>query len=216
MSGGTMENVAHSMAAAVAGVIGDKAVSKLVSGISSDNEQVRTEAWLGAGCVGSAAVGPLAEVMTDKDIEIARAAKHGLWRIVRHAGRPMADEEKEAVVGELIELLANERPDVVRREALWMLSEISGDECVEAVAAILTNAQLREDARMALERIPGNKSLRALKAGLKTAPDDFKANIAQSLRQRGVKIPGLPCVKMVPVKKTNVKPLVEGDTKPVR
>jgi hypothetical protein len=47
----------------------------------------------------------------------------------------------------------------------------------------------------------------ALRAGLKAAPEDFKLNIVQSLRQRGAKVSGYPCVKLVPTKKTNVKPL---------
>jgi hypothetical protein len=57
-----------------------------------------------------------------------------------------------------------------------------------------------------LQRIPGDKSLAALKAGLAAAPDDFKPNIAQSLRQRGEEVPGIPCAKLVPSRKTNVKP----------
>ena len=72
---------------------------------------------------------------------------------------------------------------------------------------MLSNKELREDARMSLQRIPGRQSLAALKNGLKTAPEDFKLNIAQSLRKRGVKVPGLACVKLVPTKKTNVKPV---------
>jgi len=72
---------------------------------------------------------------------------------------------------------------------------------------LLSNSELREDARMVLQRIPGRRSLAALRAGLKAAPKDFKINIAQSLRQRGVRVRGLPCVKLVPTKKTNVKPV---------
>ena len=70
---------------------------------------------------------------------------------------------------------------------------------------------LREDARMALERIPGKRSVAVLEAALKAAPEDFKPNIGQSLRARGLKVRGLHCVKLVPRKKTNVKAIeLEG------
>jgi len=74
-----------SLAAAAAGVMSGtagaarkKAVDELMAGIRDENDKVRAEAWLGAGEVGAAAVKPLAKVMTDKDFEIARAAKRGL------------------------------------------------------------------------------------------------------------------------------------------
>jgi len=185
----------------------NKLLNHLLTMIKSDDAQVRTHGWLIAGAVGAPAVRPLAKIMTDKDMEVARAAKRGLWKIVHYTGRPGADSEKRAVVTELIELLGNDQPVSVRREVLWMLSEIGGDESVKPVAALLSNRQLREDARMVLQRIPGKRSLDALKAGLKAAPRDFKLNIAQSLRQRGVKVPGHPCVKLVPTKNTNVKPI---------
>ncbi|MCH7558817.1 MAG: HEAT repeat domain-containing protein [Planctomycetes bacterium] len=211
----SMNNIKKvSLAAAAAGVMSGvagaarkKAVDELMAGIRDDSDKVRADAWLSAGEVGAAAVKPLAKVMSNKDIEVARAAKRGLWKIVRHAGRPGAGNEKRAVVGKLVELLGDEQPVPVRREVLWMLSEIGNRRSIKLIAALLSNRELREDARMALQRIPSKGAIAALRAGLKAAPEDFKLNIAQSLRQRGVKVRGLPCVKLVPTKKTNVKPL---------
>jgi hypothetical protein len=85
-----------------------------------------------------------------------------------------------------------------------MLSEIGGDESVEAIAGLLTNAQLREDARCALERIPGERSLDALKQAFDAAPKDFKTNLALSLRARGEKVDGVPCRKLTPVYGTTI------------
>ena len=204
-------SLAATAAAAMAGTAGaarnKKVVAKLIAGIRDDDDKVRAKAWLGAGKFGAAAVKPLAKVMTDKDFEIARAAKHGLWKIVRHVGRPGAVKKKTAVVGKLLELLGDDQPVSVRREVLWMLSEIGNRKTVEPIAALLSNKDLREDARMVLQRIPTRNALAALRAGLKAAPEDFKLNIVQSLRQRGAKVSGYPCVKLVPTKKTNVKPL---------
>lgn len=185
----------------------DAAVGDLIAKIRDKDDKVRAEAWLNAGKVGAPAVKPLAGVMTDEDFEIARAAKRGLWKIVRHVGRPGAAREKRPVVAELIALLGDGQPVPVRREVLWMLSEIAGDKAVGPVAALLRNKELREDARMVLQRLPGERSLRALRRGLRTVPEEFKINIAQSLRARGVKVPGLPCQKLVPTRKTSLKPV---------
>jgi len=191
----------------VAGAARKKAVEELMAGIRDDSAEVRTDAWQSAGEVGAAAVKPLARVMSNKELEVARAAKRGLWKIVRHSGRPGAGNEKRAVLGKLVELLGDEQPVPVRREVLWMLSEIGTRRSIKPIAALLSNKELREDARMVLQRIPSRRAIAALKAGLQSCPEDFKLNIAQSLRQRGVKVRGYPCVKLVPTKKTNVKPL---------
>jgi len=198
--------VAAGVTAGAAGAAESKAVDELIARIRDESDEVRTDAWLSAGDVGAPAVKPLATVMADDAPEIARAAKRGLWKVVRHGGRPGADAERKAVTAELIPLLADGQSGPVRREVVWMLSEIGGDESIGPIASILSNNALREDARMALERIPGAASIEALEAALDAASDDFKPNIAQSLRQRGVAVPGLSCAKLAPTKQTDVKP----------
>jgi len=185
----------------------EQAVDELIVKLKSKDDKARAEALLSAGEVGAPAVKSLAKVMADEDVEVMRAGKRALWKIVRHAGRPGAREERNAVAKELTALLGDDQPTLVRREVLWMLSEISGRRSIKAIAALLSNKELREDARMVLQRIPGRQSIAALKDGLNAAPEDFKLNIAQSLRKRSVEVPGLACVKLVPTKKTNVEPL---------
>ncbi len=192
------------VAARSAGAAQDSAVRGLIKKIKSDNPDVRTEGWLSAGEVGAPAVPVLARVMTDPDREVARAAKRAMWKIVRHAGRPGADTEKRDVVRRLLELLGDDVSTPVRTEVLWMLSELGDDTAVEPVATLLRNSDLREDARMALERIPGSKN--ALSAAFEGAPEEFKPNLAQSLRKLGVEVQGYPCAKLTPVKQTKVKP----------
>ncbi len=182
-------------------------VNELISNIKSGSDDVRTKAWLSASGIGAAAVKPLAKVMAQQQLEVARAAKRGLWKIVRHVGSPGADDLKNAVISELISLLDNKQPVPLRREVLQMLSEIGGDESVDPIAALLSNTDLREDGGMSLERIPGKKSIAALEIALKNTPEAFKLNLAQSLRKRGVKVRGLECVKMLPTKQTKVKPI---------
>jgi HEAT repeat protein len=201
------------VAAAVTGSVGTaeaargKGVEELISKIKDDSAQVRTEAWQGAGEVGAPAVKPLAKVMTDENLEVARAAKRALWRIVRVAGRPGANKERRAVETELVSLLGDEQPVAVRREVIWMLSEVGARNSIKPFTGLLRNKDLREDARMALERIPTKRAVTVLKAAFEKAPEDFKPNIAQSLRKRGEEVAGYPCQKLVPRKKTDVKPL---------
>ncbi|OHB83399.1 MAG: hypothetical protein A2Z38_11515 [Planctomycetes bacterium RBG_19FT_COMBO_48_8] len=182
-------------------------VDGLLAGIKSDSAEKRTEAWQSAGEVGAPAVKPLAEVMTDDNLEVARAAKRALWQIVRYTGWPGANKERRAVETELTDLLGDDQPVAVRREVLWMLSEIGARNSIKPIAGLMKNESLREDARMALERIPSKRAVAALKAGFEKAPEDFKTNIAQSLRKRGEEVAGYPCQKLVPTKKTDVKPL---------
>lgn len=180
------------------------AVADLVAKIKSTDDKVRGPAWQGAGPAGAPAVGPLAAVMTDADFEIARSAKRGIEKIVRYAGRPGADAERKAVEAELIKLLAH-AIGVVRRHALWMLSEVGDNAAVEPMAALLTDAEVREDARCALQRVPGAKATAALKKAMGSAPEEFKYALAESLRARGEKVTGYPSRKLVPTKPTSVK-----------
>jgi HEAT repeat protein len=196
-------------------------LDELIAGIKSDSAEKRTESWQSAGKVGAPAVKPLAKVMTDDELEVARAAKRALWQIVRYAARPGANREgprfaerrqngnpeRRAVETELTGLLSDDQPVAVRREVLWMLSEIGTRRDIKPIAWLMGNKELREDARMALERIPTMWAVAALKAAFEAAPEDFKYNIAQSLRKRGEQVDGYPCQKLVPTKETDVKPL---------
>jgi HEAT repeat protein len=180
------------------------AVANLVAKIKSTDDKVRGPAWQNAGPAGAPAVAPLAGLMTDQHFEIARSAKRAIERIVRHAGRPGADAERKAVAVELVKLLKHPAADV-RRHALWMLSEIGGDPAVEPMAALLADAEVREDARCALERVPGRAATAALKKAMRTGPESFKYALAHSLRVRGEKVDGYPSQKLAPTKQTSVK-----------
>jgi HEAT repeat protein len=182
-----------------------QSVQTIVGQIQSEDDKVRGPAWQNAGPLGAPAVPPIAELLTHRNFEVARAASRALWKIVRQAGRPGADAERAAVAASLLPLLKNEA-EPVRRDALWMLSEIGGDAEVPAIAALLQDKAVHDDARSALERIPGQPSLAALKSALETTPEKFRPAIAQSLRVRGVKVEAYPSQKLVPTRPSQVKP----------
>lgn len=183
-------------------------LSLLLKQIQSDDPQVRTSAWQRAGSIGPPALIPLAILVAEAELEVARAARRAMWRIVYTAGAPGAEDSRLAVVKELLGLLEGQRPAEVRREILWMISELGCGKCAaEPVAKLLHDESVREDARCCLERMPGEESVAALQGALETAPREFQLAVANSLRVRGVKVSleKYPCQKLVPTKKTALK-----------
>ncbi len=190
--------------ASVAPAAEQPSVDELIANLKSADDKVRGPAWQGAAPYGAPAVQPLAATMTDDNFQVARAAKRALWKIVRHAGRPGAAAEAKAVETALLPLLGK-APSSVKREVLWMLSEIGGNAALEPMAGLLTDREVRDDARCTLQRMPGDASLATLKQAFAVAPEDFKYNLADSLRARGEKVAGYPSKKLVPTKQTTVK-----------
>jgi HEAT repeat protein len=153
------------------------------------------------------AIPTLAEMIKNADPETMRAGKRQLWEMVRHVGRPGNAEQVQVVVKALVGLLASDQPAAVKREALWALSELGGNEIIDPVAALLADKEVREDACMVLERLPGDQPVAALKAALKSVPEEFVINVVHSLRARGIAVEGPPCHKLKPTKKTSVTPV---------
>lgn len=182
----------------------------LIARIKDKDDKVRTAAWQAAGPLGADALRPLAGVAKDGALGVSRAANRALWQVVRHSGRPGADADKGAVVEALIALLQDDDlPAQLRRDIVWMISEVADDSVIDpgGAARFLENADLREDVRAGLQRIGGPNAIAALKAGLENAPDDFKPSIACGLRALGVDVPHVPCLKLRPTKQTAVKPV---------
>jgi HEAT repeat protein len=199
-------SIAAAAAAALAGAshaAEAASLDELIARIKSTDDKVRGPAWQGAAPYGAPAVKPLAEVMIDPHFEVARSARRALEVIVRHAGRPGARKEAQAVEKALIPLLQSEAL-AVRRAALWMLSEIGGNDAVPAMASLLADKDAREDARCALLRMPGRRATSALKSAFAAAPEEFKFALADALRQRGEKVEGYPSRKLVPTRQTTV------------
>jgi HEAT repeat protein len=182
---------------------GANPLDDLIARIKSNDETVRGPAWQGAGPLGAPAVKPLAALMADGSFETARCAKRALYIIVRHAGRPGAENEAKAVASELILLLSGATAPV-QREILWMLSEIGAEESVAPMVALLANTEVRDDARCALMRLPFPQAAAALKAAFSNAPEEFKFALAESLRQLGHPVTGYPSQKLVPNRKTTL------------
>lgn len=182
----------------------------LLQQLKSDDPFVRRNAWLNAGPLGADALSSLAEMAAVGELEISRAANRAMWQIVRYVGAPGRESERQAVVQALAELVENTQlPVQLRRDVVWMLSEIITEEELDEsiVLSLLMDADLGEDVRMALQRIGGPKAVAVLKTAMEKAQGDFKAALACSLRKCHVAVTEPPCPKLVPRKQTQVKPV---------
>jgi hypothetical protein len=178
--------------------------AELATALQSNDDKARTAGIEAAPQVGAPAIKTVSPLLASPDTETRRAANRALFKIVRDAGKPGAAAQARAVEAALVDALQLSTSVPERRDVLWMISEIGGDSSVKPVAALLVNLELREDARCVLQRIPGKASLQALKDALRTVPEDFRDNIAESLRKRGEKVSGHPSQRLVPSKPTSV------------
>jgi len=161
-----------------------KEVRDFIAKIRDENADVRYAAWRSAGKVGAPAVVPLGRLVAGEDKGVAKAASEALNTIAHYASRPGADGERKAVSKELMKLLGRKRPQAVRVKALELLGLTGDDECVLRIARLLGDEKLREDARRALERIPGKASVKVLIEVLGKVPEDFRPAIIHSLGQK--------------------------------
>ena len=185
-------------------------IEKLLELLQSKDPFVRRDAWLAAGPLGAAALPKLADLAAKGELEISRAANRAMWQIVRYAGAPDHEAERRPVMETLgLLMLDSSRPIELRRDMVWMLSEIVKDEETDESIALglLMDPELGEDIRMGLQRAAGPHAVAVLKAGYAKAQGEFKAAIACSLRKCGVTVDEPPCPKLVPRKQTQVKPV---------
>lgn len=140
-----------------------------------------------SGPMGAAAITPIADVMASSDKGAARAATQALQHVAHHSTRPGTPAmEAQRVAGELLKVAMSARPRMVRSEALNLLGFVGSDSVVPALTRLLDDKEMREDARMALERIPGPRSQRALEQALRRAPADFAPALRQSIHNHGL------------------------------
>lgn len=158
--------------------------------LKSLNADARAEALRVAGPMGGAAIVPLVEMMAGPDKGAARAATQAMHCIAHYSARPGARPyEARAVSIQLLNAARTTgvtRPRMVRSEVLEAVGLIGDKEIVPLLSSLLQDIEVREDARLTLERIPGEESLRSLQAALKQAPADFASALRQSIFNRGL------------------------------
>jgi hypothetical protein len=162
-------------------------IAGLLANIKSADGETRLRAQQGAGPAGAEAIAPLADIAAASDKGAAKAARGAMETIAHHSARPGAGAEARTVSTELLKIAQSDRPKQVRADALNLLGYTASDgKIVAGISALIANMELRDEARMALERIPGNASLNALKQAAQVAPADFRPHLEQSVRNRAL------------------------------
>ncbi len=162
-------------------------IQEFLTAIKGTDADARYQAWKSAGPHGAGAVAGLGEAMASGNRWIARAARLALENIAHHAARPGARKEAQTVTAELIKLTGAAAPLTVRSHAIYLLGCVAEGRTAGELGRLLGEADVREEARLALERLPGRDAHRVLERAQDSAAADFKAALQQSLQNRNTK-----------------------------
>ena len=162
------------------------ALAAFLDKIKSTDNDTRIGAWQSAGPMGASAIAPLAEIAAGTEKGPAKAATEAMQSIAHYSARHGSGPETHAVSAALLKVGASAKPRLVRSNAINLIGFTGDSTAIPGLMKLLADMEMREDARMALERIPGAASLNALKKAYAAGPADFKDNIQQSLHNRGL------------------------------
>jgi len=161
-------------------------IEEFLAQIRSSDAEARYKAWQSAGPMGAAAIQPLSDLAAGEDKLVALAANGAMEKIAHYAARPGTGNAAEAVSKELLKVADSPRPRMVRTNLLRLVGFIADSRSIPGLVQLLSDPEIREDARLALEKIPGNAATEAFKKAVKTVPADFQPNIRQSLSNRAM------------------------------
>ena len=150
--------------------------------VQNGDSPARYAALKVAAQYGPSSILPLADIMGGPDPTASRAAEECLKRIVHHEARP--GNSRKPAVAALEQTLTNNRPRKVRSLGLHLLGFLGDRSSVKAIVPVLSEPDLRENARMALEQIPDPAAERALSDAMRTASAEFKPGLQQSIHHR--------------------------------
>ena len=161
-------------------------INDLLAHIRSMDGKMRAKAQRTAGPVGAAAIAPLAEIAASSAMDdVVKAARGAIEAITHYAARPGAQTEANAVSVEILKVVQSSPSRQVRVDMLHLLGYIAMEpQTINSLAQCLKEASIRDEARMALEQIPGSASTNALRKAVKDAVPDFRPHLEHSLRNR--------------------------------
>ena len=160
------------------------ALSSFLTQIKYGDAAARTQAVKHATYLGTGAIPSLGSIYASGDPGAARAACEALKRICYNAGRPGATVEANTAATHLVTLTSKEYPRHVRADAMLLLGLVGTATTAALLSTFLTDMDVREDARMAIERIPGSEVDDVLRKAARVVPADYRSAIDQSLRHR--------------------------------
>jgi HEAT repeat protein len=158
-------------------------VGALVAQIQSRDEAQRMAAVDAIAQAGAAALAPLFGLLEGENHDADICARQTIQKIVYRASAPGA-AERGAVAAALAEVAASPGRLGVRRYALQMVSFVGRDEVVPTLARLLGDPEMREMARWALVRIPGDTATSALAGAVASAAGEVKVGLINALGAR--------------------------------
>ena len=187
------------LAAATKGRAAEKE-DKFLADIESDDADIRYAAWDIAAQMDPEVIPGLSKLLAADNPGVRKAAAEALNHIVHAVGKeidpaglrantgrpddPGKADKRQQVVARLRNLLEGERDNTEKVTALRHLSLIASADDVPAIAKLVHDPKLREEAVFCLERIPGKTSEEALLHALPDAAEDFKPRILAALGHR--------------------------------
>jgi HEAT repeat protein len=166
----------------------NQALFALLLAIQGQDKEARVAAIEKAPLVGTRAIVPLGGICSGPDRGAAKAAGEALRRVVHHTARPGATAERKAATTQLLRMTRKEWPRQQRVEALYLLGLVGGSESIPAIMEQMKDPDVNEEARMALERIPGAAATHALQRASRTATPNLRPAIEQALRHRAARM----------------------------
>lgn len=158
----------------------------LLEQLASPEAKVREQAHRALLERGPAVIPALVERMGGENKTLDLWARRTLEAIAYRSTRPGAEAERAAVERALIAVAQSQRPTAVRRFAIRLLCLVGRGASVPALATLLEDAELREPARCALEKIPDPAATQALvKAATAAREPAWKAALVKGLGARG-------------------------------
>jgi len=171
--------------AAFCSISGAQDVGALIAQIQGPDEAQRMAAVEALASARLAdAIGPLFGLLEGANRDADVAARLAIARIVYRASAPNT-ANRSAVASALAQVAASPGRVGVRRHALRMVSFVGRDEVVPVLTALLKDHEVREMARWALLRIPGDKVTQAFLKAVPAASGEFKAGLINALAARG-------------------------------
>lgn len=168
-----------------------------VAKMKSPDVEVRLEALGVATTMGNDIVAPLGELLADTSRGVAKSACYALEKITAHRSRPKAGKKERAVFNdELLKILDGSKPVLLKQQILQLLAQTAGKTEVPQIAKLLSQPDLFESARWALERIPDPQSGESLLNYLKTAPVEQKDDIILTLGAKNFQ-PAIPAIRQL-------------------
>jgi HEAT repeat protein len=163
--------------------------------LQSDDAATRFAAWRSAGEAPPSTIPELGKLAASPQPGVSKAAREALSTMVHSVGKDPGVPNRAAVIKGLLEIASPSSALSVRVHALRLLSHIAGEDSVPMIAALLANAELREEAIYAIERIPGAAADRELLKAYESARDDFKPRVLAALGHRRVAAAATLCLQ---------------------